>query len=123
MKHPIIFTAELECTLSQFIDECKPDKVFILTDDVTIEACYPIVQHFYCLKNSVCITIPSSDNNKTFRVIDTGLELFAKGKSNTPLTADKSWWRNDNRFRRLCGCNFQTWNAFYQSSHDCFSDG
>lgn len=65
MKHPIIFTAELECTLSQFIDECKPDKVFILTDDVTIEACYPIVQHFYCLKNSVCITIPSSDNNKT----------------------------------------------------------
>ena len=60
----MIMACNLENDLGQAINDCGPDRIFVLTDDTTQRLCLPLVRQFSCLKGAHTITIPPGDNNK-----------------------------------------------------------
>lgn len=64
-KQKIIISSDLEKALAEAIEECKPDRLFVLVDDVTDRLCLPLVEGFACMAEAQKIVIGSSDTNKT----------------------------------------------------------
>jgi len=64
MNQRVIISTHLENELVTALSECEHDKLFVLTDDTTLEKCLPVLKPFYCLKNMQVITIPASDSHK-----------------------------------------------------------
>ena len=58
-------TQNFQNDLAMALAECERDHIFVLTDDNTIEKCWPLISNFYGLKNAKIITIPAGDKNKT----------------------------------------------------------
>lgn len=65
MKQRVIISKNLEAELAYAISQCHHDRIFILTDDITINKCWNIIKDYECLKGMHVITIKSSDINKT----------------------------------------------------------
>lgn len=65
MDQRVIISRNLQEELAIAISECEHDRLFVLTDDTTVSACWPVVSNFLCLRGAHVITIPSSDKNKT----------------------------------------------------------
>ena len=65
MEQRIIFSGNLQQELAIAISECEHDRVFVLTDETTRQVCWPVVEHFLCLRNAHLIIIGATDTHKT----------------------------------------------------------
>ena len=55
----------LEMSLAKAIEVCEHDKLFVLTDDITRELCWPVVSGYPCLQDAEVISIGATDTHKT----------------------------------------------------------
>ena len=58
-------TQNFQNDLAMSLAECERDHIFVLTDENTLEKCWPMLSNFYGLKNAKIITIKAGDQNKT----------------------------------------------------------
>lgn len=75
MKQRVIISNVLEADLAAAIADCKYDRLFVLTDDTTLEKCWPVISDFTCLKEAQMITIGASDVQKT---LDSTVHVWEK---------------------------------------------
>ena len=62
------------------------DKLFVLTDNTTLQLCWPIISNFSFLADATLITIGSTDSNKTLESLaHVWQELSSKGGSRKSL--------------------------------------
>lgn len=69
MEQRIIISTNLKSELAAAISECEHDKIFVLTDEVTREKCWPVIEHFYSLKGATVITIGATDTHKDLETV------------------------------------------------------
>ena len=60
----VILSENLRQSLTEAIGEVKHDRLFVLCDETTREACLPVVADFECMQGAQLITIPVGDTNK-----------------------------------------------------------
>ena len=65
MEQRIIISDNLEEDLAVAISECEHDRVFVLTDSVTREKCWPKISGFHSMRKAHVITIGDTDTHKT----------------------------------------------------------
>ncbi len=65
MEQRVIFSQNLKREVAAAISECEHDKLFVLTDETTAKACWPVIAGFFCLKKAKLISIPATDASKT----------------------------------------------------------
>ena len=68
-KQKVIISEHLEHDLTAAIDECAPDRIFILLDTTTEKLCYPPVAGFDCLKEAQTIVIEAGDTHKSLEAV------------------------------------------------------
>jgi 3-dehydroquinate synthase len=61
----VIIADSLEQTLTQAIGECEHDRLFLLADETTKDACLPLIAGFDSLKGAKTIVIGATDTHKT----------------------------------------------------------
>ena len=61
----IIFSGNLQQELAIAISECEHDRLFVLVDDTTRQACWPLVASYPCLRGASLVSIPANDTHKT----------------------------------------------------------
>ena len=61
----VIISRQLEQDLDAAINCISPDRLFVLTDTTTLQACWPVISRFSCLKDAQMITIGATDEAKT----------------------------------------------------------
>lgn len=64
MEQRIIISKHLEEELAVAISECEHDRVFVLVDSTTKAKCWPVVSHFFSLRNAHVIEIAPTDMHK-----------------------------------------------------------
>ena len=64
MKQRIILSKDIESEIAEAISECRHDRLFVLTDEHTREACWPRLRDFLSLKDATLITIKAGDTHK-----------------------------------------------------------
>lgn len=64
-KQDVIIVENLEQSLIQAMKKVTYDRLFVLTDETTLQLCWPLVQDFDCMKGAQMITIGATDDNKT----------------------------------------------------------
>ena len=64
MEQRIIISENLNQELTTAISECEHDKLFVLMDETTEKACWPVIKDFLCLKDAHTITIKATDTHK-----------------------------------------------------------
>lgn len=64
MEQRIIFSKELNQDIAIALSECGHDRIFVLTDDNTLNRCWPLIKDFYTLKGAHVITIRPDDTHK-----------------------------------------------------------
>lgn len=64
MKQRIILSKDIENEIAEAISECRHDRLFVLTDEHTREACWPRLRDFLSLKDATLITIKAGDTHK-----------------------------------------------------------
>jgi 3-dehydroquinate synthase len=68
-KQKVIISEHLGQDLAAAISECQPDRTFVLTDKTTRQLCWPVVEHFECLKGAESIVIEAGDMNKSLEAV------------------------------------------------------
>ncbi|MCD7972961.1 MAG: 3-dehydroquinate synthase [Candidatus Azobacteroides sp.] len=63
-KQQIVVSKDLEAALNEALATCDYDKLFILTDEVTVLLCYPLIEKVASEKKAEVITIASGDIHK-----------------------------------------------------------
>lgn len=63
----IIISEDLQADLTAAVSECEHDRIFILTDTTTQQACLPLISSYPCLQGATVITIGASDVEKTLQ--------------------------------------------------------
>ncbi|MCQ2238399.1 MAG: 3-dehydroquinate synthase [Bacteroidaceae bacterium] len=85
-KQQIIVVSSLENDLRNAIEAVPHDKLFVLTDNTTLNLCWPILSSYPFMENATLITIGSSDANKTLESLaHVWQELSSKGGSRKSL--------------------------------------
>ncbi len=79
MKQRVIISQDLKAELTAAIADCEHDRIFVLTDTVTIEKCWPVVKDFECLNEAKTITIGATDVAKNLESISHVWEELQKG--------------------------------------------
>ncbi|MBO4825984.1 MAG: 3-dehydroquinate synthase, partial [Prevotella sp.] len=69
MEQRIIISQNLQQELAQAIAECEHDKLFVLVDETTREACWPLISNYRCLKDARLFTIGATDTHKDLNTI------------------------------------------------------
>lgn len=69
MNQDIIIAENLEQSLTDAIGKVEHDKLFVLTDTTTRELCWPVVQDYSVMKETIMITIPPTDEAKTLETL------------------------------------------------------
>ena len=69
MEQRIIISRNLHQELATAISECEHDKLFVLTDENTEKACWPLIKVFLCLRKANLITIKANDINKSLESV------------------------------------------------------
>lgn len=64
MEQRIIISQNLRQDIAIAISECEHDGVFLLTDDTTLAACWPVISDSLALRGAHMITIPATDSHK-----------------------------------------------------------
>ena len=64
-KQKVILSENLEKILSEAVPGCPHDKLFVLTDETTLQFCWPEVAEMNCVQGAGMITIGATDENKT----------------------------------------------------------
>ena len=64
MKQKVIISTSIEQHIADAINDVRPDRLFILCDDVTARLCLPHIQSFPILSGARLVTIASGDANK-----------------------------------------------------------
>ena len=72
-------TQNFQNDLAMALAECERDHIFVLTDDNTLEKCWPLISNFYGLKNAQIITISAGDQNKTLDSLSHVWQELARG--------------------------------------------
>ena len=65
----IISSQLLNSDLTTAISECEHDRIFILTDEKTAEACLPVIQRYRSLRNARNITVKQGDTHKDIEAL------------------------------------------------------
>lgn len=73
MKQRIIISKCIESELTEEIANCNPDRLFIITDDITYKLCLPFIIDFECLNGATTIKIGSTD---TYKNINTLMQVW-----------------------------------------------
>lgn len=73
MKQRIIIAECIESELTEEITSCNPDRLFIITDDITYKLCLPIIKDFECLNGAKTIKIGPTD---TYKNINTLMQVW-----------------------------------------------
>ena len=60
----VIFSKDLRQSLTDAINLCPHDRLFILTDETTRNCCLPVISDFDCLRGARVITIGATDQHK-----------------------------------------------------------
>lgn len=60
----VIISVDLEKELTNAVNDCEHDRIFILTDETTHELCLPLINGFECLNGAKLIMIPQGDTRK-----------------------------------------------------------
>lgn len=85
-KQKIIISGDLKISLKEAIDACPHDKIFVLTDTVTLQLCKPVIDSFEFLEDACYITIGATDVHKTVEsLVHVWTELGDKGGSRKSL--------------------------------------
>ncbi|MBR7086160.1 MAG: 3-dehydroquinate synthase, partial [Prevotella sp.] len=79
MKQKIIFSEALEQDLQREVEACRPDRLFVLTDENTQAHCWPMISRFPCMATATAVTIPSGDENKTLESLSQVWSALQKG--------------------------------------------
>lgn len=69
MLQPILYTHDTAATLDRLIDEMQPDKVVLLTDDITRKLCLPRISMSRHAANAQVVSIRPTDVNKTLQTL------------------------------------------------------
>jgi 3-dehydroquinate synthase len=64
-EQKVIISENLEAALAEAIQECRPDRLLVLTDETTRQLCWPVVSSYDCLREAQLITIKAGDDHKT----------------------------------------------------------
>lgn len=64
MSQKIIHSHSLEKELTRALNECRPDKLFVLVDTSTHQHCWPVISGFPCLHDHHLIIIGAGDGHK-----------------------------------------------------------
>ena len=64
MKQRVIISQQIEHELTEAIQLCNGDRLFVLTDINTMRHCWPRLKPFDCLQGAKVITIPAGDEHK-----------------------------------------------------------
>ena len=64
-RQKIIISDGLEHVLREAIEECRPDRKFVLVDETTERLCLPLVDGFDCMQDAGRIVIKAGDDHKT----------------------------------------------------------
>ena len=68
-RQQVVFPQYLEASLAEAIAACRPDRVFVLTDETTRRLCLPLVAGFACLSDAPTITIAAGDQHKSLEAV------------------------------------------------------
>lgn len=68
-KQEIIICHSLNENLSQAINRCPHDKLFVLVDEHTRKLCLPIIEGFACMKEAITICIGAGDVHKNIETL------------------------------------------------------
>ena len=79
MLENVIITQELEKDLYQAIADIQPDKLFVLTDSNTREACLPLIQSWPCMAGAQSITIAATDDHKDVTALGEVWSALSRG--------------------------------------------
>lgn len=79
MNQRIIISRNIEEEIALALSECEHDKLFVLTDEHTIDTCWPRLRHFFSLREARTITIPAGDTHKTIETTATVWSALGKG--------------------------------------------
>ena len=68
-EQEIIISRHLEENLARAIGNCPHDKLFVLTDRITQEKCWPLVADFPCMVGATHIVIDPTDEHKNLETL------------------------------------------------------
>ena len=68
-KQEVILCKELESSLTQAIEKCSPDRLFVLTDEHTHRLCLPQIKDIPVMRQAQEIVIGAEDVNKTLETL------------------------------------------------------
>ena len=68
-KQEVILCKELESNLTQAIEKCSPDRLFVLTDEHTHRLCLPQIKDIPAMRQAQEIVIGAEDVNKTLETL------------------------------------------------------
>ena len=66
-KQKVIISDDLQTTLTAAAGEVKHDRLFVLCDETTQVACWPVVSGYDCMSQASLITIPAGDEHKNLQ--------------------------------------------------------
>ena len=68
-KQKLVISQNLQKTLTNAIDECPHDQLFVLVDTTTEQCCLPIISAYDCMKQARPIVIGATDTHKTLDTV------------------------------------------------------
>ena len=68
-KQKVIISDQLEPSLTEAVNACKADRIFVLLDKKTAQLCWPLVEAFDCLKEAERIVIEAGDTHKSLEAV------------------------------------------------------
>lgn len=69
MNQRIIISKNLESEIANALSECEHDKLFVLTDEITVDKCWSLIKPFFTMKQAQVITIGATDTHKDLETI------------------------------------------------------
>ncbi len=63
-KQSIIISRDLAQSITEAVEACPHDRLFVLTDETTQSLCWPLVSGVPCLSEATTIAIGATDDNK-----------------------------------------------------------
>ena len=82
----IVISHSLEHDLATAISECEHDRIFILADEKTAEACLPLISSFRCLRGAMHIVVKQGDTHKDIQALTDIWEFLSQnGATRHPL--------------------------------------
>ncbi len=68
-KQDVIISHDIRQSLAEAIEAISFDRLFVLTDDNTLDLCWPLVKDISQMREAQMITIRPSDDNKTLEAL------------------------------------------------------